>query len=104
MIEFPVSMSYKLTEGPSPLLADLRIRYEYDAYANRNDKHEIDANLEGQAASTFIGQNRGRNGLILGLGVGGNATEKLAITGGVAYAKRSNGKEASLGLNFTYIW
>ena len=85
-------------------MADFRVRYEYDAYADRNDTHDIDASLEGQPNAEFVGQNRGKHGLILGAGIGGQVNENTTIGGGVLYAERSNGSEISVGGNLTVFW
>jgi len=96
--------AYLLRQGESPLVADFRVRYEYDAYADRNETHDIDASLEGQPNAEFVGQNRGKHGLILGAGIGGQVGENTTIGGGVLYAVHSNGSEISLGGNLTFYW
>lgn len=96
--------SYALQESSTPMVADFRVRYEYDAYAGRNDTHDISAGLEGQPSSSFVGQNRGEHGLILGAGITGRAGESTTVGGGVLYALHSNGSEISLGANVTVFW
>ena len=96
--------AYLIRQQGTPLVADFRVRYEYDAYADRNDTHDIDASLEGQPNAEFVGQNRGKHGLILGAGIGGQVNENTTIGGGVLYAERSNGSEVSIGANFTVYW
>ena len=96
--------SYILQESSTPMVADFRIRYEYDAYANRNNTHDIQASLAGQPTADFVGQNRGKHGVILGAGIGGQAGKNTTVGGGVSYALRSNGTEFSIGGNFTVYW
>ena len=96
--------SHSFQQNSATWVADFRIRYEYDAYADRNDTHDIQASLEGQPDAEFIGQNRGEHGLILGAGLGGQAGENITIGGGVSYAVHSNGTEVSIGGNLTIYW
>lgn len=95
--------SFKLSQN-KPIYLDLRARYEFDAYANNNDTHDIDAGLSGQSTLTYIGQNRGEHGVILGVGVGGEIAKNATLSGGYWYSHRSNGRESSLGASFTYFW
>ena len=96
--------AYTLQESSTPLVADFRVRYEYDAYADKNDTHDIDASLAGQPNTDFVGQNRGEHGLILGAGIAGQTGKNTTIGGGVSYATHSNGTEVSVNGNFTLSW
>lgn len=96
--------AYTLQESSTPLVADFRVRYEYDAYADKNDTHDIDASLAGQQNADFVGQNRGEHGLILGAGIAGQTGKNTTIGGGVSYATHSNGSEVSVSGNFTLSW
>ncbi|WP_018969873.1 autotransporter outer membrane beta-barrel domain-containing protein [Rubritalea marina] len=85
-------------------LTKLRLRYEYDAYADQNSAHDIRAGLGGISSSTFVGQNRGPHGLIAGLGVEAAVTQNCQVGAGYLYAWRSHGHESSLGGNISIFW
>lgn len=93
-----------LLSDTTPIFFDARIRYEFDAYANKNQTHDIDAGLAGQEKTTFVGQNRGEHGVIVGAGLGGKITNNLTISGGLLYSHHSNGNESSATGNLTYQW
>ena len=82
------------------------IRYEHDFYANNNNEHEIDASLSAHPdyKQTFVGQNRGENALITGIGIGSNINSALQINGGLVYSKHTHGKEWGAGLSLEYTW
>ncbi len=88
----------------SIVVLDFRARYEYDAYANNNSTHDIKAGLEGLQKETFVGQNRGAHGLILGAGVEGRISENMMLGGGYVYSARSYGHDSSFAADFTYFW
>lgn len=96
--------SYQFDNNETPMILDLRLRYEYDAYANRNSTHDIKASVAGQDKHTFVGQNRGENGFVVGVAMAGELTENTVIGGGYTYTNRSSGYESSVGANFTYLW
>ena len=87
-----------------PLVATLRANYEFDAYANNNETHDIQANLAGLDSSSFVGQNRGPHGLLLGVGINTSIKQNATIGAGYMYSLRSAGHENSVGANFTYYW
>ncbi|MEP1354225.1 MAG: autotransporter domain-containing protein [Tateyamaria sp.] len=76
-------------------------RYEYDFLANKNSEHEITVNSPTFGTFTQVGQNRGANGLVLGLGLGYQISEQMRATAGYVYSMRSNGEEHSLGANLS---
>ena len=85
-------------------LTKLRIRYEYDAYADQNSAHDIQASLAGIPKSTFVGQNRGPHGILLGLGFETAVAESCQLGAGYTYSWRSHGHESNIGGTFTYFW
>jgi hypothetical protein len=96
--------SYQFDNNETPMILDLRLRYEYDAYANRNSTHDIKASVAGQDKHTFVGQTRGETGFVVGVAMAGELTENTVIGGGYTYTNRSSGYESSVGANFTYLW
>jgi hypothetical protein len=82
------------------------VRYEHDFYANANSEHEIDASLVSHLdyKQTFVGQNRGENSIIIGIGLGSDITSTLQINGGFVHAEHSNGSEWSASLDLRYVW
>jgi hypothetical protein len=82
------------------------VRYEHDFYADANNEHEIDAALVAHPdhKQTFVGQNRGENAIITGIGLGSELTSALQVSGGLIHSENSNGSEWGAGLNFEYYW
>lgn len=82
------------------------VRYEYDAYADNNNEHEIDAGLVAHPdyKQTFVGQNRGEHAMTVGLGLGSDFSGALQVRGGLIYTEQSHGSEWSGGLNMQYLW
>lgn len=78
------------------------VRYERDWYADNNRAHEIRARLAttpGQPAEVFIGQNRGPDALIAGIGLASSPSSGVQLGGGIVYANTSNGEELGGGFN-----
>lgn len=82
------------------------LRYEHDFFANANNKHEIDAALVAHPdyKQTFVGQNRGENSIITGLGIGSDITDALQINGGLIHSASSHGNELGASLDVRYNW
>ena len=82
------------------------IRYEHDFYANKNNEHEVEASLSAHPdyKQTFVGQNRGENSFITGIGIGSNINSALQINGGLVFSKHTHGKEWGAGLSLEYTW
>jgi hypothetical protein len=82
------------------------VHYEFDAYADDNNEHEIDAALVAhpEYRQTFVGQNRGEHAVTIGLGLGSDPTSTLQIRGGVKYTAHSHGDEWGAGVNLQYFW
>ncbi len=79
-------------------------RYEYDFYANKNREHEITVTSPIFGTFTQVGQNRGANGFVLGLGLGYQMSEQTRFTAGYSYSARSNGEEHGLGANLSVLF
>ena len=78
------------------------VRFERDWYANNNRAHEIRARLAttpGQPAEVFIGQNRGPDALIAGIGLASSASSGVQLGGGIVYANTTNGEELGGGFS-----
>ncbi len=78
------------------------VRYEHDWYADRNQFNDVRARLAsapGQALQTFIGQNRGADAIVAGLGLATQPRSNVRVSGGVIYSKTGNGEEWGGGLN-----
>ena len=82
----------------------MMVRYEYDAYADKNETHDITAGLANQPASSFVGQNRGPHGLLAGIGLESQMSENLSLGAGFIYSYRSNDNESQINGNLTYYW
>lgn len=97
-----IDANYAVSSVDQSLLLDLRARYEYDVLADRDSTHDIEAGLIGQSKDTFVGQNRGPHGLILGAGMLSELTPRLSAGLGFEYAMRSDGSDSSIGLDINY--
>ena len=82
------------------------VRYEHDFYANENNEHEVNAALVAHPGfkQTFVGQNRGENSILVGLGLGSDISSALQVQGGFVHAEHSHGSEWGAGLNLKYYW
>lgn len=76
-------------------------RYEYDFFANKDSEHEVTVTSPIFGTFTQVGQNRGTNGFVLGLGLGYQISEQARLTAGYGYSVRSNGQEHGLGANLS---
>ncbi len=76
-------------------------RYEYDFFANKDNEHEITVTSPIFGTFTQVGQNRGANGFVLGLGLGYQISDLARLTAGYGYSVRSNGQEHGLGANLS---
>ncbi|NOE28511.1 autotransporter domain-containing protein [Ruegeria sp. HKCCD6157] len=76
-------------------------RYEYDFFANKDSEHEITVTSPIFGTFTQVGQNRGANGFVLGLGLGYQISDLARLTAGYGYSVRSNGQEHGLGANLS---
>ncbi|UUV20081.1 hypothetical protein NRK67_17285 (plasmid) [Fusobacteria bacterium ZRK30] len=54
--------------------------------------------------TTFSGQNRGENMVLVGIGVEVEVTPVFLVGGGVSYSDDSNGEETGVGFNLEYLW
>jgi len=97
-----IDSTYDLSNGEQSLLADLSARYEYDALAEHDSTHDIQASIGGQTKDSFVGQNRGTHGLVFGVGLLSDLSPKLTLGAGYDYATRSGGRDSSIGLDLSY--
>jgi len=81
-------------------------RFEHDFYANDNNEHEIDAALVANPdyKQSFVGQNRGENAMVLGVGLGSVLSSALQINGGFDYSTSNHSSEWGAGFNLEYYW
>ena len=81
-------------------------RFEHDFYANDNSEHEIDAALVAHPdyKQSFVGQNRGENAMVLGVGLGSVLSSALQINGGFDYSTSNHSSEWGAGFNLEYYW
>ena len=82
------------------------IRYEYDIYAADNKSHEIKAAFVSnpQFKQSFVGQNRGTNAILTGIGLSSDPDSALQVNGGLVHSANSQGKEWGAGFNIEYHW
>ena len=82
------------------------IRYEHDFYANHNNEHDIDAAFVAHPENkqTFVGQNRGENSIVAGLGLGSDISSALQIQASYVRAEHSHGSEWGANFDIVYRW
>jgi hypothetical protein len=92
--------------GKSSLYPMAFLRFEHDFYANSNSEHEIDAALQANPNSSqkFVGQNRGENSVIAGVGLGSDLSSALSVRGSLEAVEHSNGSEWGGSLYLEYQW
>ena len=82
------------------------IRYEHDWYANRNNEHEVNAALVSNPdyKQTFVGQSRGENTMVIGVGLASDITSALQISGGLNASESTHGTEWGGAFSASYRW
>lgn len=80
------------------------LRYEYDWYADADEEHDIVVSSPIFGAFEQVGQNRGPQGVLAGLGFTYERSERISVGAGYLYAARSNGEEHKLAGNITMRW
>lgn len=77
------------------------VRFERDWYAAQSDAHQIEASLVSASSTsqTFVGQNRGANTVLIGLGFSNEIQPEIQIGGGLVFARSDNGEEFGAGFN-----
>lgn len=82
------------------------LNYLHDWYARKNRAHSIDAAMAVSPGYTqsFVGQNRGPDMGVFGVGLVSEITSALQVNGGLVYSLTSNGHEWGLGINASYRW
>lgn len=102
LMSIGIDSTYDLSNGEQALLADFGARYEYDALAEHDSTHDIQARIGDQTKDSFVGQNRGTHGLVLGVGLLSELSSKLTLGAGYEYATRSGGSDSSIGVDLSY--
>ena len=102
-IGLDVSRHFQTTGGRTWSL-DGMIRYHHDFSAARSDKHEITVRSPLVGSVTQIGQNRGSDGLSIGLGASGHLNENTTFGVGYAHTWDTNGDENALTANISVTW
>jgi hypothetical protein len=102
-IGLDVSRHFQTTGGGTWSL-DGMIRYHHDFFAAQDDKHEITVRSPLIGSVTQIGQNRGADGLSIGLGATGHLNENTTFGVGYAHTWDTNGDENTLAANIVLTW
>lgn len=92
------------TTGARTWSLDGMIRYHHDFFAAQDDKHEITVRSPLVGSVTQIGQNRGADGLSIGLGATGHLNENTTFGVGYAHTWDTNGDENTLAANIVLTW
>lgn len=101
-----LNLSYDGTIKSVPVRPIAFVRYEHDWSAAKDSTHDIRAGFvhTPDSMTTFSGQNRGKNLVLIGIGVEVEVTPVFMVGGGVNYSDDSNGDETGVGFNFEYLW
>jgi hypothetical protein len=102
-IGLDVSRHFQTTGGRTWSL-DGMIRYHHDFFAAQDDKHEITVRSPLVGSVTQIGQNRGADGLSIGLGATAHLNENTTFGVGYAHTWDANGDENTLAANIVLTW
>ena len=101
-----LNLSYDGAIKSVPVRPIAFVRYEHDWSAAKDSTHDIRAGFvhTPDSMTTFSGQNRGKNLVLVGIGVEVEVTPVFLVGGGVSYSDDSNGDETGVGFNFEYLW
>jgi outer membrane autotransporter protein len=80
------------------------LRYHYDAFADRDEEHEITVSSPFFGEFTQVGQNRGPNGVTVGLGLSGHIGKTTSFGVGYARTWNTNGDEDAIGAHLLARW
>jgi len=80
------------------------LRYEFDWMANADDEHDVVVSSPIFGSFDQVGQNRGAQGILLGLGLTYDHSERVGFGAGYIYANRTYSEEHSLSANLTMRW
>jgi len=101
-----LNLSYDGAIKSVPVRPIAFVRYEHDWSAAKDSTHDIRAGFvhTPDSMTTFSGQNRGKNLVLVGIGVEVEVTPVFLVGGGISYSDDSNGEETGVGFNFEYLW
>ena len=82
------------------------VKYEHDGSADSDATHDVDAAFahSPDVKTSFSGQNRGENLVLMGVGVEVAVTPALCVAGGVSYSTDTHGNERGVGASLVYSW
>ena len=82
------------------------VRYEYDWSAGADENHEIFAGLNANPGTSeaFVGQSRGSEAWVYGVGFASSPVSGFQITGGVVWSDTENGEEMGGGLSASFAF
>jgi len=82
------------------------VKYERDWSAAKDSTHDVNAGFvhTPDSMTTFTGQNRGKNLILVGIGVEVEVTPTFLVGVELSYSDDTNGEETGVGFNFEYLW
>lgn len=84
----------------------LMVRYEYDWSSGADNNHEIFAGLNANpgVSEGFVGQSRGSEAWVYGVGFASSPVAGFQMTGGVIWSDTENGEEIGGGLSASFAF
>lgn len=101
LLSVGASVSYPLVTGLDSFAPVAFVRYEFDALAAADDRHDVRMSNPVFGAFDQVGQNRGEHGVVAGAGFSWEIGHTVGISAGYAYSGRSNGEEHGVGGSVT---
>jgi len=101
-----LNLTYDGVISSTPVRPMTFVRYEHDWSAAKDSTHDVRAGFvhTPDSMATFTGQNRGKNLVLVGIGVEVEVTPTFLIGMELSYSDDTNGEETGVGFNLEYLW
>lgn len=101
-----LNLTYDGVINSTPVRPMTFVRYEHDWSAAKDSTHDVRAGFvhTPDSMTTFTGQNRGKNLVLVGIGVEVEITPTFLVGVELSYSDDTNGEETGAGFNFEYLW
>jgi len=101
-----LNLTYDCVISSTPVRPMTFVRYEHDWSAAKDSTHDVRAGFvhTPDSMTTFTGQNRGKNLVLVGIGVEVEVTPTFLVGMELSYSDDTNGEEIGVGFNLEYLW
>ena len=98
-----IGKKFKLNNG-TPISIGVQLGYEYDAFADRKQAHQVNATSQIFGSFTQFGQNQGAHSFRAGLDVTAELSPNAQIGLRYDFTKHTHGSADELAIGFTMKW